>query len=116
METIEKVYKYNCETCNFRCNEKSRWQIHIDCIKHKTGKKKIRSDYKESFKCEKCEYETKNIVTYKEHILNEHSNRQERKEGFKHYCELCDYGSMSTIIYERHEKTEKHKKHEKNYI
>ena len=25
------------------------------------------------------------------HILNKHSTREERKDKFKYYCELCDY-------------------------
>jgi hypothetical protein len=32
---------------------------------------------------------------YKQHILNYHSNKEEREEGFKYYCKLCDYGSFS---------------------
>ncbi len=108
MDIIEKTFKYICNQCKFNCNEQSRWLIHINSEKHKTGKRKKRSDYKETRNCDKCEYETRNETLLKQHILNEHSNKKERLEGFKYYCKKCDMGTFSNAIYEKHIKTEKH--------
>lgn len=42
------------------------------------------------------------------HILTKHSSSQERKEYFKYYCKLCDFGTMAEILYQRHIETKKH--------
>ena len=104
--------KYICEMCNFKCNIISRWEIHIKTEKHKTGIRKKRSDYKQPYKCEKCEYMTKNKLLLMQHKLNEHSTIEEREKNFKYYCKVCDYGTISKDFYEKHIATEKHKKKE----
>ena len=109
-------YKYNCNSCNFKCNENSRWEKHIETDKHKTGRRKLRSDYNGPYKCNECEYETTNSTSYKQHKLNEHSNKEERENGFKYYCKLCDYGTFAKILINKHNNSDKHKKHEKYYI
>ena len=77
----EKVNKYVCDKCNFKCNTKARWDAHINTELHKTGQRKLRSDYKEPYKCDKCDYKHKNITNYKIHILNNHSSKEERKKN-----------------------------------
>lgn len=104
--------KYICENCNFECNIMSRWELHIKTEKHKTGKRKIRSDYKQPYKCDKCEYTTKNKLIFLQHKLNEHSTIEEREKNFKYYCKNCDYGTISADLYEKHINTDKHKKYE----
>jgi hypothetical protein len=101
----KKEYKYKCENCKFYCNEISKWEKHIETEKHKTGK---RSDYKGGYKCDKCNYETINKITFKQHILNEHSTKSEREKEFKYYCIMCDYGTFSIDLYDRHKLTKKH--------
>jgi hypothetical protein len=110
-----KENKYICIECDFKCNENSRWLKHIETEKHKTGKRKIRSDYGGPFKCEKCNYESNNKTTFTQHKLNEHSNKEQREKEFKYYCNLCDFGTFSKGLYENHKKTDKHIKHELNY-
>ena len=100
--------KYNCEKCNFICNTKARWNAHINTQLHITGQRKKRSDYKEPLRCDRCEYKTKNRMILEQHILNEHSTLDERKNKFKYYCKTCDYGSISKDSYQRHTKTKKH--------
>ena len=112
---METIYKYVCEKCNIKCNDESRWKKHIETEKHKTGIKKKRSDTKEPYKCDKCEYKTKFTTSFKQHKLNEHKNKEEREDGFKFYCSLCDYGTFSVDFYEKHVKTNNHIKHKKNY-
>lgn len=107
----EKEYKYNCERCNYRCNENSKWDKHINTEKHKTGKNKKRSDYKEEpYKCNICEYKTRNNALYKQHTLNYHSTKEEREKEFKYYCKACDYGTISKNILDKHNLSDKHKK------
>lgn len=77
----ENKYKYNCEKCGFKCNYESQWLKHVDTELHKTGIKKKRSDIKEPYKCDKCLYETKNIVVYKQHKLTEHGTKEEREKN-----------------------------------
>ena len=108
---MEEEYRYNCDQCNYKCDAKSKWEIHINTEKHITGKKKKRSDYKvEPYKCEICEYKTRNNALYKQHKLNYHSTKEEREKEFKFYCKSCDYGTISKDIYENHIITEKHKR------
>ncbi len=111
MET-EENYKYICVQCNYKCNIISRWEKHINTELHKTGKKKIRSDYKGYKECEKCDYKTLNICLLKEHILNYHGTLEEREKEFRYYCKLCDYGTFSKDLIEKHNNTKKHKRHE----
>ena len=94
--------KYFCEKCNFNCNTKARWEAHANTELHKIGQRKKRSDYKEPFKCENCNYETKNIVMMKIHKLNKHSDVNKREKEFKYYCKCCDYGSFSEDSYNKH--------------
>jgi len=50
----QKINKYICEKCNFKCNTKARWEAHLNTTLHQTGIKKKRSDYKEPIKCDYC--------------------------------------------------------------
>ena len=106
----EKEYKYNCERCNYKCNENSKWDKHINTEKHKTGKNKKRSDYGGPYKCEICNYETENKSTFLQHKLNYHSTKEEREKEFKYYCKACDYGTISKDILDKHNLSDKHKK------
>ncbi len=112
----EIQYKYMCDKCNYKCKYESEWNKHVNTNLHITGKRKERIDKKEPFKCESCDYKTKNKTTLKQHKFNEHSNKKERKEGFKYYCEICDFGIFSKDIYSVHVNSEKHKKHEKRLL
>ncbi len=71
--------KYHCEQCDFSCNCLSIWTKHTETELHKTGKRKKRCDCKMPFVCEHCKYETKNSITFKKHILNEHASKETRK-------------------------------------
>jgi hypothetical protein len=101
--------KFICEKCNFKCKYKSLWEKHILTELHKTGKRKKRSDIKEDYKCNKCEYHTRNIITFKKHKLNVHSDKKTRSEEYKYYCKYCDYGTFSEKLIKNHTETIKHK-------
>jgi hypothetical protein len=111
----ETIYKYICIPCDFKCNKKIAWDKHIETAKHTMGKRKTRSDYGGPYLCEECKYETKNKTTFKQHNLNEHSNKEEREKGFKYYCKLCDVGTFSKGLFDKHKLSDKHLRHEKNY-
>lgn len=100
--------KYNCEQCRFSCNIKARWENHIKTELHKTGKRKKRTDCMDPYKCVECNYETKNSVTYKKHMLNVHSNKETRQKEFKFYCKDCDFGTFSQDTLDVHNNTSKH--------
>ena len=72
-------------------------------------KTKKRTDKTEVGQCKQCEYKTKNYSLMLKHILNKHATKEERKEKFKYYCELCDFGTFSNDTFEVHNKSEKHK-------
>jgi len=103
-------YKYTCDSCGFKCKFKSQWEKHIETELHKTGKKKKRSDCKAPLKCNKCDYKTKNTITFKKHTLNEHATKKEREDEFKYYCKYCDFGTFSNDTMDIHNNTGKHKK------
>jgi hypothetical protein len=107
MENIQ--YKYICETCNYKCNVKSSWVKHCNTELHQNGKRKVRSDYDGPYKCELCNYETKNAISYKQHKLNHHGSKEDRETSFKYYCKYCDYGTFTKKLIENHKNTEKHK-------
>ena len=109
---MTEYYKYICIQCNYKCNILSRWEKHIETELHKTGKKKIRSDYKGEKNCNKCKYIGKTLNNLKEHILNYHSSIEEREKGFTYYCKLCDYGTLSKDLINNHNNTKKHKSYE----
>ena len=108
---MNDTYKYICETCSFKSKYKSLWEKHIETTLHKTGKRKIRADIKEPFKCNNCNYETKNKTTLKQHILNEHANIEQREKEFKYYCKQCDHGTFAKDLNKRHMESDRHKKH-----
>ncbi|ARF12267.1 hypothetical protein Klosneuvirus_4_82 [Klosneuvirus KNV1] len=103
-------HKYKCEKCNFASNYKSALNKHYTTELHKTGKRKTRSDTIEPHTCNKCNYKNKNIIAYKKHMLNEHSNKETREKEFKYYCKYCDIGTFSKDTYNEHLETDKHKK------
>lgn len=107
---MDEKSKYICEKCKFESNIKSRWNAHINTELHKTGKRKKRIDIKEPFKCNNCEYQTKNKTLLIQHQLNAHADIKERQKKFRYYCKNCDYGTFSIDLYNRHIETDKHKK------
>lgn len=104
----QKINKYNCEQCKFSCDTKARWENHIKTELHKTGKRKLRSDCIEPYKCIECNYQTKNSITYKKHTLNIHANKETREKEFKFYCKHCDFGTFSQDTMNVHNNTTKH--------
>lgn len=107
---MNNPYRFNCNACDYHTNHKSSWDKHIVTELHLTGKRKTRIDKIDDHKCTKCEFKTKNIYNLKQHILNDHSNKEEREKGFKFYCKHCDSGTFSKDTYDKHINSDRHKK------
>ena len=54
------------------------------------------------------EYENNNKNNYLNHKLNMHSDKTERNNKFKHYCECCDFGTFCKSVMDTHNNTRKH--------
>ncbi len=104
----EQNNKYTCDKCNFKTNISAKWKNHINTELHITGHRKKRSDCIDPYKCENCNYETKNKTTLLKHKLNKHSSKDTRIDNFKYYCKLCDYGTFSIDSFNNHNNTKKH--------
>lgn len=102
--------KYICDKCNFITINKTSFETHCQTNLHKMGKRKERSDKKELYKCVKCNYKTKSERNYQVHILNNHASNDERKKGFKYYCEECDFGINYEPKFVIHKNSLKHKR------
>jgi len=100
----------HCEKCKKTFQSNAHYLIHCGTELHKTGKRKTRIDKKEELKCSICNlYSTKQPTTLKLHILNNHSNIEEKKKEYKYYCEYCDIGYLVEHKINTHLNTLKHK-------
>jgi hypothetical protein len=97
---MEKIFE--CEKCNFATNAKQAYEKHLLTEKHKTGKRKTRTDKIRKDKCEECDYTSQSYASMERHVLNKHASIKERKEKFKYYCECCDFGTFRQEQYEKH--------------
>jgi len=101
--------EYYCEICDYKCYYNCHLEQHMNSNKHKNGGiRKQRPDKQLDTKCPHCPFEIKNSSNMLTHILTKHSTPEERKEKFKHYCEKCDFGTFTEILFNRHEETQKH--------
>lgn len=111
MAEIAKASKiYICDKCHYQTHLLDSYKKHCKTGLHKTGKRKPRSDkLADNYKCDKCNYLTTAKLNLKTHVLNNHSSKEERKCGFKYYCEKCDLGVFTATSFKNHTETQKHK-------
>jgi hypothetical protein len=107
MEETKK--SFICEKCNFKCNYKSKYELHLKSSIHLTGKRKDRCDKREPYICKICGYESMNEFNYNCHYFNNHSTNEEKEKGFSYYCKSCNFGTYVKKCYELHMNTQKHK-------
>ena len=89
----EKKIKH-CENCNKTFTSNAHYLIHCETELHKTGKRKVRANKKEEFKCSICKiYTTKQPTNMKLHILNNHSSIEEKKKNINIIVN-CDIGYL----------------------
>ncbi len=100
-------FKFKCEKCNYNTNYKSSYDKHLRSVLHQTGERKERSD-KKNKKCEICGYICSTDKNLKSHKLVNHLTKEDRKEKFKYYCEICDYGNDCKVLYDKHLISKKH--------
>ena len=105
---LPKIYK--CDKCHYETHLVYSYKKHCNTELHKTGKRKPRSDkVADNYKCDKCNYITTAKLNLKTHVLNNHSSKDEKKSGFKHYCDKCDFGVFTESSFKVHLDTQKHK-------
>ena len=106
--SVELKKEFYCDKCDYKCNYESHWKQHTETKKHNEIKRKTRSDKMLESKCKLCIFEAKNSANMLVHILTKHSNPERRKKEFKYYCEKCDSGTFTKILFDRHLETKKH--------
>lgn len=109
MTTAEPKYKFFCEICNYGTELKSSMNTHLKTTLHLTGHRKSKKVL-ENYKCNECQYENEHKYNYLSHMLNTHGTKEERKEKYKYYCDVCDIGSFAKTVYDKHCNSDKHKK------
>ena len=97
--------KFRCEPCD------KYFQFKHQLINHNKSSKHKAVINGSAYQCNigDCIYECNSKIKFRLHILNNHSTVEERKKGFKYYCEVCDTGRASKKEIETHLKTNKHK-------
>ena len=81
-------------------------------IRNDKGKERV-----EIRKCKFCDYQNKHKRGFLIHMLNHHSNKQERKKKYKFYCDMCDFGTFSLRFFKIHnEKNVKHLRNKNNNL
>jgi hypothetical protein len=126
MNLEQNGLKYYCSDCNIYFSYKSFYEKHLKSNKHLFGERKKRNDNgtkrlskttdKKKYDCNLCDYSTINLYHYKNHILNNHSTKEEKEKSYKYYCKECDFGVFVKSCYEKHLLTTKHIKMCKNII
>ena len=79
----KRVFSYICENCDFKSNNKSHYNKHLQTNKHKSYTE-LQNGYKMDTKTE-------------------------NKTSFSYICEKCDFKSNNKTHYESHLQTKKHK-------
>lgn len=101
--------KYTCDKCNYTTDTQRYFYQHCKTKKHLDLEKKPRKDKLGiEYKCKKCDYTSMNKNNYETHVLNNHSNKKERKGKFSFYCDACDFGVFTESCYDKHITTRNH--------
>jgi hypothetical protein len=92
-----------CKCCNFKALDKSKWEKHINCKKHKRNG---RSKY-EDYQCKICNYWTLQLRNFMIHKIVHHGTTEEKKSAPK-YCECCNKAFFCDLFYSKHIESLKH--------
>lgn len=104
----EQKKEFYCDKCDYICQYESHWLQHTSSKKHNDITRKPRSDKVLEPKCKLCSFETNNTANMLVHTLTKHSTPERRKKEFKFYCDKCDFGTFTQILFTRHLETKKH--------
>lgn len=107
-------YKFFCSKCNYGTNLKHSMKQHQGTRLHITGERK-RKDRK-TYKCNLCSYKSTNNNNYLTHWLNNHDTKENRRDKFKYYCDICDFGVFTESLYNKHIGTKKHEMRSNNTV
>jgi hypothetical protein len=96
-------YYATCGCCNYKALDKSKWEKHINCQKHKrNGKYKF-----EDYMCKICGYCALHAYNFKIHAIVCHGTTEEKKTA-PFYCECCNMAFFCDLFYNKHMKSNKH--------
>ena len=106
---MNETKNYTCEKCSYTTAVKQKYETHLMSQKHITGRITRNKPSKDPSSCTICNnYKTKNTFNMQTHILNNHSTASDRKEKYKYYCDVCDFGVFSEDVINKHIQTKKH--------
>jgi hypothetical protein len=102
--SLAKIKYYAvCECCNYKALDKSKWEKHLNCQKHKrNGKYKF-----EDYVCEICGYCAVHTYNFKIHKIVCHGTIEEKKSAL-FYCKCCNMAFFCDLFYNKHMKSKKH--------
>ena len=100
---INIKYYAVCKCCNFKSLDRSKWEKHINCQKHKRNG---RSKY-EDYQCKICNYWTIQPRNFMIHKIVHHGTAEEKKTAPK-YCECCNKAFFCDLFYNKHIESLKH--------
>jgi hypothetical protein len=99
---------FYCEKCNYKTTIIGCYKQHLKTTLHITGKRKERKD-KNIFECKHCnDYKNNNHINFMNHVLTNHATKEERKKGYRYYCDVCDVGSFVEAVIKKHNNSKKH--------
>lgn len=109
---MSNEFKFFCDKCNYGTNNKMSMVVHEHTTLHLTGKHgklNFKKSDKKIYKCDICQTTYSSKANLFIHNLNNHSTKEERKKGYKFYCDLCNIGYMDNQKYTHHLTTQSHK-------
>lgn len=101
---LENIKYYAiCDCCNYKALDKSKWEKHVNCQKHKrNGKYKF-----EDCICNICGYCAVHTFNFKIHKIVCHGTSEEKKTA-PFYCECCNMAFFCNLFYTKHMESKKH--------
>ncbi len=109
---MSSEFNFFCDKCNYGTNNKMSMVVHEHTTLHLTGKHgktNLPKGEKKIYVCDKCDFTNPNKINFLVHKLGKHATKEERKQGFKFYCEFCDFGVMTKSLFNTHLDTMTHK-------
>ena len=106
--SVETKKEFRCDKCDYTCIYESHWKQHNSSKKHQNIDRQPRSDKVLEPKCKLCPFESNNLTNMTVHILTKHSGPDKKKKEFTYYCEKCDFGTFTQILFTRHQEAKKH--------
>ena len=108
---MSNEFKFFCEKCNYGTNKKMSMVVHVNTSLHligKHGRSLVKKLDKKKYECSICQTNYSSKGNLLMHNLNNHSTKEEKKKGYKFYCDICNIGYMNSSKYNHHLTTSSH--------